>query len=251
VTPGDGSVIIASDDVEALDQLESLLRALSQRPDRVFGDYLIHPLQNASAPDIAEILRRLFSEDASRGRGGPANVVVVSDQRLNAVIVHASRAERTVIAGLIEALDSGEAIESLATMKPKLIPVRNTRASRIASVVREVYKAQLTSGGGRPQIPVPAQTPAPLAAIIQQINATNAGPALTLGLDENINALVVMAPTPLLTEITQLVASLDDTAARDSYRSIRVVPLRKTNSKQMQQALEAALKQGTSRKPSP
>lgn len=243
IAPREGAVAMSSDDLDALDQLESLLRALSLQSDRQVGNYLIRPLKNAAARDVAETIRQLFRDDSASGRGAGAGPVVVPDDRLNAVVVHASRSERAAIAALIEVLDSGVAIDSLTAMKPKLIPVRNTKASRIEAVVRDVYKAQLAAASGRTPLPVPANTPPQLAALIQQINASNAGPALTMSVDEGVNALVVMAPTPLLAEVSQLVETLDGAAASKDYHALRVVPLRTTSSKQMQEALNAVLKE--------
>jgi type II secretory pathway component GspD/PulD (secretin) len=165
-------------------------------------------------------------------------VVVVPDERLNAIVVHASRNDRETIEELLRILDSADIPESLASNKPKMIPIKNTDAERIEDILRDLYRGQLTSGGGRRPIPVPSGVSPQVAAAIQQANATSGGPLLTLGVDEASNSLIVLAPITLTTEIEQLVAELDTAAIGDSSRSLRLIPLQKTNSKRVRAALD-------------
>jgi type II secretory pathway component GspD/PulD (secretin) len=221
ISPGSGSITIASDDTEALNQLESLLRAMSRGTGGPRGrDYVVYSLRNASA-------------SSASGR-----VTVAADQRLNAIVVHGSRVDRETIEELLRVLDSPDVPDSLASNRPRLIPVKNTEAARIEEIVRDVYKSQLTQGGGRPPIPVPSGVSQEVTTAIQQANAAGSGPLLTLGVDELTNSLVVMAPATLFSEIEKLVHELDDVAVDGGAREMSIIPLKKTNTPRVQEALQ-------------
>lgn len=243
IAPGDKSITIASDDPEALDQLESLLRTMSNRQTSGRGrDYIVFSLRNASAERVAATLQQVFRTGAFGGPGAAfSRVVVVPDERLNAIVVHASRNDRETIEELLRILDSADIPESLASNKPKLVPVKNTSAERIEDILRDVYRGQLTAGGGRRPIPVPSGVSPQVAAAIQQANAASGGPLLTLGVDEASNSILVMAPITLSNEIEQLIAELDIASIGDSSRSLRLIPLEKTNSKRVRAALDLLL----------
>jgi len=249
VAPGDGRITIASDDPDALDQFESLLRAMSSSEPRAGGygkEFVVFSLRYTSAVQAAQTLQQFF--DTGRRRGGNRNgfsrfsssssVTIVADERLNAVIVHANRNEREMIEDLLEVLDSKEIPESLASNKPRLIPVKNTEASRIEQVLRSIYKSALTTGGGGPPIPVPTGVSKEVAAAIQSVNAAAQTPLLTLEVDERTNSLVVMAPTNLFEEIEELVEEMDNAAIDDSARRLKVIQLKRLNTRSLEQSLD-------------
>lgn len=248
VAPSGDGLLIASEDVEALDQLESLIRALSRRGTGSGNsrDFLVVPLKIASASSVAESLDRLFR--GLGGRLGASPMVVVADPRLNAVIVHASRSDRPAVERLIETLDSPNLPDSLLANKPQILPIKNTKATAIEKVLRNVYATQLTSGGGRAPVPVPAGISSEMANIIRQVNAAVSGPQMSLSVDEITNSLVIMAATPLVAEVTRLVESLDTAAAHDAAHAVEIVPLHKTNVKVVEKALDTLLKENGRRR---
>ncbi|MEX2286627.1 MAG: secretin N-terminal domain-containing protein [Planctomycetaceae bacterium] len=238
ISPGSGSITIASDDTEALNQLEALLRAMSRGTGGPRGrDYVVYSLRNASAERTALTLQQLF-RSGGLGSSASGRVTVASDQRLNAIVVHGSRIDRETIEELLRVLDSPDVPDSLASNRPRLIPVKNTEAARIEEIVRDLYKSQLTQGGGRPPIPVPSGVSQEVAAAIQQANAAGSGPLLTLGVDELTNSLVVMAPATLFSEIDKLVHELDEAAVDGGARELTIIPLKKTNTPRVQEALQ-------------
>ncbi len=236
VVPGDGSVTIASDDSAALDQFEALLRALSRRMGTGNRSYIVFPLQNAGAVNVSDTLKQLFREGGFGVSTG--SVVVVPDERLNAVIVHANRADRATVKSLLEVLDSADVPDSLAIKRPTLIPVKNTSAARIEEVIRNVYKTHLTAGAGRRPMSLPSGLPSKLASTWLQMSAASAGPLLTIDVEEKTNSLVVMAPANLLEEITQLVEKLDRAVLENPSRGVTIIPLKKVNSKRLEKALD-------------
>jgi type II secretory pathway component GspD/PulD (secretin) len=187
VAPGPGGIMIASEDIEALDDLESLLHNLAGAAMAGAGDLSVFYLVHAKAAAVAETLGQIVTggsllQTSAPGRaaqpegpGGAAfgeagaladsllglaggafassgSVKIIPDARLNALIVRASPADTDTIRQLLEILDQRESPEEiLAQPKPRLIPVHNTSAGEIAEVVRQVYQERLASAssGGR------------------------------------------------------------------------------------------------------
>ena len=67
IAPGPGGTIIASDDVEALDQLEDLLGIVSGRNSTTGREYAVFYLKFSKASTIAEVLGVVFGGGAAGG----------------------------------------------------------------------------------------------------------------------------------------------------------------------------------------
>ena len=238
IFPGDGQITIASDDAEALNEFEKLLNSLKPRRGFSGRNYTVFMLRNAGARTVSESLKNLFksTEGSSVGRGP---VVVVPDERLNAIVIHANRSDRAMIESLLEILDSEDIIDSKSLVKPRRIVVKNTRASRIAEVLRNLYRTHLTSGGGRKPIPIPSGLSPELAAVLQQVNATSTGPLMTLDVDETSNSIIVMAPASLTDEVESLVNDLDEASVKDRQkRVVKIFQLNKAKASRVQRQLQ-------------
>ncbi len=184
------------------------------------------------------MLNDLFAEiPPSERAGSVGNAVFVADERLNALVVYGSRKEREVIEEIVEVLDSNDIPDTLTTSLPELIVVRNADAGRILEILRDVYRTQLTSGGGRREIEIPEGVSSEVASILQQINVATAGPVLTLGIDRVANSIVMRAPAELGMEVRGFVEQLDRNAVEVPTRSIRVIRLNDTNTTRLQQIL--------------
>lgn len=240
VAPGDDRITISSDDLEALDQFEALLRNLAQGAGRPGRDFTVFNLTSANAADMADTLQKLFRGGFFGGRGSGV-VTIVPDTRLNALIVQGGQSDLRAIESLLEVLDSSDVPDTLVATKPKQIQVHNARAAEIEDVLRDVYQTQLTSGGAK--LPIPSGVPRELASVLQQLGASSSGPLMTLAVDELTNSIVVLAPGPLLVEVEQLVHSLDQAAA-DPARTVRVVPLKKSNVLAVEEAIGRLTGQG-------
>lgn len=238
IAPGTDQITISSDDTEALDQLEMLLRSMTQGSAIGGREFTVFPLKNANARSVAETVEQFFDQGFFGGRGGSSAVTIVPDQRLNALIVQASPNDLRTIEGLLETLDSTELADTLIATKPTRIPVKNTKASDILVVLEDVYETQLRSGGA--QLPIPSGVPRELASVLQQISAASSGPLMTLSVDEVSNSIIVLAPQLLVAEVQHLIESLDEAAANPA-RTVRVVPLTKTNAEAVEDALQLLL----------
>jgi hypothetical protein len=239
--PGRGSITIASDDPQALEQLEALVRGFSAADVLGESDMEIFPLQNADAFQFAQAVRELLRNRPIDRRNPFASISIVPDQRTNSVVVRASRSDRQVIEELVRSLDIGDLPGVLAMNKPTVIPLENLMANEVIELLEDVYRTQLTAGGGREPIPVPSGVPRDVAAILEQINAAKTGPLMTLSVDPATNSLVVLAPLPLLEEVQSLVLDLDRAADEKPARSLKIVTLKKANVESVEQALERVL----------
>ena len=237
VSPGEDRITIMSDDPEAIKQFEALVRSLTPPAGAGGRAVTVYPLRSADSTAVADLLQRIFRRGAF-DFGDSSSPVIEAEQRLNAIVVYAGRNDRAVIEQLLEVIDSDEVPDSLVANRPTMIPVKNTDAEAVEDVLRDIYQTQLTSGARRPQIPVPSGASRDVAAVIQQINTAATGPLMTLGVDDTTNSIVVMAPAPLVEEVSELVAKLDEAALNDTSRSVKVVKLRNASAMQVQEVLE-------------
>jgi type II secretory pathway component GspD/PulD (secretin) len=250
IVPGDGSVTIASEDTEALDQIESLLGVLARGQTGAGRNFVVFSLKNTAATDVAETIERMFRSIGTDWRGGMGKVVAVPDERLNSILVYAGRSDQTVVENLVRILDSAEIPDSSALIRPKMIPIKNTRAQDIEEVLREIYRTQLTMGGGRRQVEIPRGVSTEVASVLRQINAATSGPLLTLGTDDLTNTLIVMAPADLAEEISDVVKQLDEAALGENpARTLKIISLKKLNSDRLDEAIDMLLRRRSRRGP--
>lgn len=194
VAVGPGGIMIASEDLEALNDFEQLLTTLAGSdmagtPD-VTVFYLIHSKAAAAAQILDQILgggtvsatgasRGSLAGDMASAAFGPAGEMVSSllglagtegtitpsgsiritpDERLNALIVQANAADLVLIEQLLKIIDQRESPEDvLAQSKPRMIPVYNTSATEVAEVVREVFQERMVSSGRNQRGPSPQE----------------------------------------------------------------------------------------------
>ena len=233
VVVAEGSITLASEDVEALDQFESLLRTMSQRTGYIGRDFSIFAVRNTGAAGIAATLEELFrSKTRTRTSSGSyrtasPQLIIVPDGRLNTILVQGSRADRAKIEGLLKVLDTAEVPKTLPANKPKLIPIVNTKATRIEQVIRDMFETQLSSSGGKDSLPSWLSS--------------------EMSVDEVTNSLVVMAPSPLIDEITDLAERLDKAAGENPAEGIKIIALKKINAARAVEALEQIRGRSSSR----
>jgi type II secretory pathway component GspD/PulD (secretin) len=268
VAPGPGGVLIASEDLKALDEFEELLTTLAGRTGATGREYAVFYLKYAKATTMAEVLAALFGGRTSGrqsgligdiagaalgdvggglmgnlllggGGGGSvstASIDMVPDMRLNALVVRARPADLDTIEQLLKVLDQRAGPEEVeADAVPRIIPVYNTSASQVAAVVQQVYQDRM-SGSAMPMSP---------QDMLKMIRGN--GPSvdqqaqkMSIGIDERSNSLVVRAPDALFEEVKALVAKLDE-GQLESPETTRVVSLSHTNSAAVEKALSSLL----------
>ena len=246
IIPGTDRITIASDDIEALDQLESILRATSSsRTGSTVAsrnrDFSVYQLRNAGAEEVAETLESIYESRAGMLAFG--SVVIVPETRMNALIVYGGRTDRDRIEQLLEILDTEKLPDSGRIFRTEVITVKHADAEKVQDVVRGVYRTEMTAGGTRRAIEIPTGIDSSVANVLRQINAASSAPLLTIEVQEETNALVVKAPQNLIDEISELVTQLDETSATNRARGVTLIPLKKTNSRRVMQVLNDVLDQ--------
>ena len=243
-----GRLTIASRDREALDQFESLWKAL-QRGKRVAiatGNFSMFLLQNADAKELAEVFNELFRRGQRGGQGETSrfafrrstNLTVVADERMNALLVYGSLADRQTVEEMLDVLDSVDISNSLSAERPRMIPVKNLPATKVLVVLESVYRTQLTARRGLRPLSVPQGVSPQVTAMLELLNATANAPILTLNADQTTNSIVMRAPRQLAEEIEEFVYELDESAQDGGTRSISLVPLKDMNTREVQDALQ-------------
>jgi type II secretory pathway component GspD/PulD (secretin) len=246
IIPGTDRITIASDDIEALDQLESILRATSssRTGGTVAGrnrDFSVYQLRNAGAEEVAETLESIYESRAGMLAFG--SVVIVPETRMNALIVYGGRTDRDRIEQLLEILDTEKLPDSGRIFRTEVITVKHADAEKVQDVVQGVYRTEMTAGGTRRAIEIPTGIDSSVANVLRQINAASSAPLLTIEVQEETNSLVVKAPQNLIDEISELVTQLDETSATNRARGVTLIPLKKTNSRRVMQVLNDVLDQ--------
>jgi type II secretory pathway component GspD/PulD (secretin) len=268
VAPGPGGTLIASDDVEALDQLEELLGIVAGKTSTTGREYAVFYLKYSKASTIAEVLAAIFGgrsggnnqgligEMASSALGNmggalmgdlllgggstggvftSANVDIIPDARLNALVVHAKPADLDTIEQLLKVLDQQSGPEDVeAEAEARLIPVYNAPAQQIANIVERLYQDQMTGAGG-------AMSPQEMMRMLRGgPNTEQSVQKMSIAVDSDNNQLIVRAPDPLFDEISLLVQNLDQSMAIEPDVT-RFVPLKHTNTAAVQRALTSIL----------
>jgi hypothetical protein len=223
-------IIIASEDREALDQMESLLRMMSRQAGGPGRNYNIYLLKHAVATQVAETLQQLFRAGQQSGSGylrALHLVTIVADERMNAILVQASRADRVTIENYLKVIDSEETPAEANASKPLTVALQNAKAGRIEQMLRTIFKAQLGAKG--------AAASGKATGLI----------ATELTVDEVTNSLIITAPPPLAERLAEFARSLDKAAAENGAREIAIVPLKKSNAARVQKILDMLLEDGT------
>ncbi|MEE8451324.1 MAG: secretin N-terminal domain-containing protein [Thermoguttaceae bacterium] len=239
---GEASITAASEDPAALDQFEALLHSLAGRTGIVGRYFSIFKIEHTGAAEIAATLTALFRTSSTESNGSSRyqpyggsyraadtnRVVIVPDERLNTILVQGSRSNRAKVEDLLEVLDVPGGLAN----KPQFIRIENTDASRVAAVVREMFASRLASSSSTST----SRSGTTLSRIRPQ-----------LIVDELSNSLIVMAPSPLVDDIKEFAQSLDESAAEEPARGIRIISLKKAGADRVEEVLGAILGRGVGR----
>ena len=125
--------------------------------------------------------------------------------------------------------------------KTQVISLVHADAARIETVLKGVYRTEMTAGGSRRSIEIPAGLDTSVASMLRQINAAASAPLLTIEVQVEANSLVVKAPQNLLEELSELITQLDETASTNRARGVTLIPLKQTNSKRVMKILNDVL----------
>ena len=251
VTIGDQGLLIASEDLEALDEFEDIFMTLADRLFTGSREMAIFYLRFAKSDVASEMLKQFISGGSSSSGGGTtllgslagaalgnsgigsmlglgggaggsssarisSGTTIISDPRLNAVIVQATPKELDFIEQLLKILDTSKSPERIETVpRPRAIPVVNTDAESVAEIVRSVYATRLAGGASASanRQPSPEEFMRALSGQKNPSKSINNSiqdqVRVNISVDTRRNALLVVAPDSLFEEIKELVADLD------------------------------------------
>ena len=162
----------------------------------------------------------------------------MADERLNAVLVQGTPADREIIEEMIYVLDSVEPDDTVMTPLPRMITIKNLAASRVLEILESVYATQLAARSGLKQVDIPQGISYRVATALLEANAAAAAPLLTLDVDRSTNSILMRAPMQLGKEIEEFVEQLDEQAGVSGAQSVSLVSLKEMNSRQVQSALQ-------------
>ncbi|MFV1964359.1 MAG: secretin N-terminal domain-containing protein, partial [Pirellulaceae bacterium] len=268
-----GGLIIASRAREGLNDFETLMPSLTEQTTQYSDQPTVFWLTYAKADVTAQTLQRILTGDSGGGGsllgdvassvlgdmgggivgsllggGGSStfmgDAAIIPDVRLNALFVQASPADLYLIEQLLPIIDQEASPEDVQTRgKPQLIQVIYMPADEMAEIVRQAFgeRVEGNASGSRRQ-PSPED-------FIRALRGGRGGSSnqaqgqvskMTLGVDVRSNKLIVTAPEPLVQEVRDLVAQLDneDVVMDQDYR---VVTIKRTNPETLQKALESII----------
>ncbi len=175
-------IYLASDDLDALDDYEDLVRQLITQQGDLPPDPAVFLLKYIAAEDAASVVREymgiseggggggggLFGGIASNLIGGAAgdfvggllgsgggggavgstSAMVIAENRLNALIVQADVADLDRIEALLETIDQpGSPINPIPKGETYVIPIIYTSAADMANVVKQAFPEDIEGGG--------------------------------------------------------------------------------------------------------
>jgi type II secretory pathway component GspD/PulD (secretin) len=175
--------------------------------------------------------------------GGP--ITITSDARLNALFVKASAADIDLIQELLGIIDREAGPEKVQTSAPpRFIPVFNSSAEEVATVVRQQYANRLVADANQQRQPSPEDLVRALrgggggrGGRDSRTDTKSEPPKITIGVDTRSNSLIVSAPEPVFQEIKTLVEQLDAAAESNRDDTMKIVTLKSANPALVQRAL--------------
>ena len=270
IAPGPGGTLIASDDFEALDELEDMLTYVAGRSATSGREYcrlLSEVLQGgddrrSAGRDLRRLHRRQrqghhrrHGQQRARATSAAdswatccsaavaaaavftsASVDIVPDARLNALIVHAKPADLDTIEQLLQVLDQRTGPEDVeADGQPRPIPVYNTTASG--------HCRRSSSSSTKTAWPAAARmmSPQDMMKMIRGGNNTEQQvQKMSVAVDIANNMLIVVRPRSAIRR-NQSACRRTGPGRTDSPETTRVVSLKHTNSAAVQKALTSIL----------
>jgi type II secretory pathway component GspD/PulD (secretin) len=224
-----GQVILSSQDPDALDAAENLLRQLL--PQQAALE--VYRLKHVSPLSLELSLRQIFRLDVPSSAAGGARLPTprstlqfVSDLDTATLLVQGATPEELErIEALIELYDQPETLDRDLQRKTEIYKLRYSRAAAVAEVVKEVYR-DLLSASDKAFSETRRTSDSPSRDLGYGANYGSKIPKfkglLSVGIEENSNSVVVSAPAYLIDDVLQLIRNVDRTASDHEAKVVRV-----------------------------
>jgi type II secretory pathway component GspD/PulD (secretin) len=264
-------ILIESDDPDALDRFQEHLMDIATTSGRTPSPPVVFYLKYVTADQAVKMLADLFDGGKSLAMT-PANglvsgnsssdyyfgsltsskdglttvtagtATIVSDARLNRLIIQGTTDDVATIEGYLKIIDKGESLTNIETAgRSHVIELLHTNAADMAAVIREAYAGRVATAGAKPGQPgapgQPGQPPRPedrgndgdrgrdgegnrdRREMIDR-PTRDKQPEMTVAVHQPSNSLVVTAPDSLFAEVELLVRAVDTRGER----VIEVIP---------------------------
>ena len=219
---------------EDMEVIENLVQKLDtiKTPDR---ETRVYPLENADALLLGTYLEQLFNQDRNQwwrrgSRNDDEEINIVTDQRLNALLITAKAADFIEIEKLIEELDV-KLPESKE--EPRVYPLEFANASDMADTLNDLF-SDTQSGGGMWYSYVRRQSISGLSGKVKVIA------------DRTTNSVIVIASSPRAFEVVeQLIKDLDKQS--EEMGSTRVFPLQNADAESLAEILSGLFEEDSRR----
>ena len=264
-------ILIESDDPDALDRFQEHLMDIATTSGRTPSPPVVFYLKYVTADQAVKMLADLFDGGKSLAMTPTSGLVsgssssdyyfgsltsskdglttvtagtatIVSDARLNRLIIQGTTDDVATIEGYLKIIDKGESLTNIETAgRSHVIELLHTNATDMAAVIREAYAGRVATAGSKPGQPgapgQPGQPPRPedrgndgergrdgegnrdRREMIDR-PTRDKQPEMTVAVHQPSNSLVVTAPDSLFAEVEQLVRSVDTRGER----VIEVIP---------------------------
>lgn len=243
----DGRIIISSEDAEALDQLQSLLEGASAAGPEFHVFRLRHASPFAVQMTIEQVMGLAAQPTGDRRDDNTASTLpqlpsarpeLVADLDTGTLLVkHADDEQLALIEELIQLYDKPESLDPELQRRTEIYSVRHSRAGTIVDVVKDVYR-DLLSSNDREFSRERGRENNPSRDLGYGANYESKIPRfkglLSIGVQENVNAIVVSAPDFLMDEVLEIIRMIDESAGDQVHK---VLALERVSTRSLVEAL--------------
>ncbi|PQO41877.1 secretin N-terminal domain-containing protein [Blastopirellula marina] len=251
-------ILIQSEDTDALDRFEEHLRTITSQDKKTISPTIVYYLKYVTAEEAVKMLADLL--DGGNALADPASdtlingssnysgssgyfgsflferdgvttvtagtATVVSDARLNRLIVQGTKEDIAMIESYMKIIDKDSSITAIETSgRSHIIELKHARAEEVAEVIREAYPTRIDTTNQRaaqqanqPQRPDDRRGSGDQRSVDDK-PTRGSEPKMAVAVHESSNSLVITAPDSLFAEVEKLVETVD----RRSERSVRVI----------------------------
>ncbi len=237
------NALVVGASYQDMQMVEGLVRQLDIEPKREGSMMHVFPLRKADANQVATTLRNLYASQggartvaAGTGNaGGDAGGVTISvDERVNALVVSAGKADLLRIGELIKQLDTDTVTH---VTEVRVFTLEFADATAMSELLNQTLTAPMATPN--PNESPSRQTLLQVVSIDKQSGEQIVSRALKEGVlitpDVRTNSVVVSAPLDYMPLLERLIRELDLTSPREAQ--IRVFTLKNADAQQMADVL--------------
>lgn len=238
--PISNSLIVAASDTN-LEILQGLIKTLGNAEELASADEIVEifTLKNSQADRMIELLNQLYVNQVTKVRGQDT-IRITADERLNAVLVSASREDVVAIKRLIAELETAQVTDVRVV---EIVPLRAANSAELVSLLENV----LTGGRRRSNDLQSSIMRFIRSKTAEEIaNQTGLEPteaqvtlavreAIRLTPDLRTNSIIVSAPASSMLVIKEMIEDLD--SAESGSKRVQIFELVNADAMQMAEIL--------------